>query len=161
MLKTIYSPAYRSLITELKQARIKRKMRQEDAGKLLGVTRHWIQKVETCQIRLDVIGFVSLCRIYRANPSRLISRLEEKASEEDPSFYVLAMVIMWKKARQYDPFSVHFLRTVDSRLAKMQNANGGSAFYSSLKVVFCPHFALLSVFEHPKDIGANCCRSCK
>ena len=89
MQKTIYSPIYRCLIDHLRQARKKQKLRQEDVGRKLGVSRHWIQKVETHQVRLDVVQFVILCRVYRADPSRLIRRLEEELPDEgDPSFYL-------------------------------------------------------------------------
>ena len=89
MKKTIYSPAYRKFIAELKQARINRKLRQEDVGNRIGRSRHWIQKVETLQIRIDVYQLVVLCRVYGEDPGRLIRRLEEEVSDEDPLFYVL------------------------------------------------------------------------
>lgn len=95
MQKTIYSPIYRGLIDHLRQTRKKQKLRQEDVGRKLGVSRHWIQKVETHQVRLDVVQFVILCRVYRADPSRLIRQLEEELPDEgDPSFYLLPI---WRK----------------------------------------------------------------
>jgi transcriptional regulator with XRE-family HTH domain len=92
MQKTIYSPAYRSMITHLRWIRVHRGLRQEDVGCRLGVSRHWIQKVETCQVRLDVLRFVLLCQVYRADASRIICRLAKKGlPAEGTPFFTCSM----------------------------------------------------------------------
>lgn len=75
MQKAIYSEAYRDMIQELRQIRERKGLRQEDVGRQLGVTRHWVQKVETCQIRLDVLQLAALCRVYHVDASLLMRRL--------------------------------------------------------------------------------------
>lgn len=75
MQKAIYSEAYRDMIQELRQIRERKGLRQEDVGRQLGVTRHWVQKVETCQIRLDVLQLAALCRVYHVDVSSLVRRL--------------------------------------------------------------------------------------
>ncbi len=84
--KTIYEPTYQALVTKLQRLRVAQRLRQADVGHRLGVTRHWVHKVETCQQRLDLVQFVRLCRIYGVCASRLLRRLEEESSAEDDSF---------------------------------------------------------------------------
>ncbi len=85
MRKTIFTPGYRQLVQDLRRARLGRNMRQQDVGRRLGVTRHWVAKVEACQARLDLVQFVRLCRLYRVDASRVIRRLaKELSQEEDP-----------------------------------------------------------------------------
>ena len=86
-MKTIYDPAYRKIVGDLRQARIDHNLRQADAGRQLGFTRHWIRKVETCEIRLDVVQLVRLCRVYRMDASRLVRRLAEDSPEEGESSF--------------------------------------------------------------------------
>ena len=62
MQKTIYTPAYRALITQLHQARIQAGLRQQDVAERLGVNRTWVSKVEQGQVRLDLVQFVLLSR---------------------------------------------------------------------------------------------------
>ena len=83
--KTIYNAAYIKVVEELRIARRNRGMRQEDAGRRMGVSRHWIRKVETCELRLDLVQFVRLCRLYRLDAIRLMRRVAEESPEEgDP-----------------------------------------------------------------------------
>ncbi len=85
MRKTIFTPGYRQLVEDLRLARIGRRMRQEDVGKRMGCTRHWVAKVEACQARLDLVQFVRLCRVYGLNTNRILRRLGEETPEEgDP-----------------------------------------------------------------------------
>lgn len=149
MVKTIYDPAYRSLIAELKVARIKRKLRQEDVARALRVSRHWVSKIEAATCRLDVVQFTQLCRVYHIKPCRLIRRLEKESSSPEGPFYVLDNFKKGKTVGQYVPFSLFFSRTVDWCLAIMRSSRISWDLYSRFTVVFCPHFALLSAFEHP------------
>lgn len=59
-IKTIHLQAYRGLIAELRQARLRAGITQVDAGVALGRSRQWICKTESCEIRLDVVQFVRL-----------------------------------------------------------------------------------------------------
>jgi transcriptional regulator with XRE-family HTH domain len=87
MKKSIYEPAYRKVIEDLRRTRLNLHMKQEEVGKRMGVTRHWIRKVEICELRLDIVQFVRICRIYRLDTTRLLRRVEEETPEEgDPLF---------------------------------------------------------------------------
>jgi len=86
MVKTIYDPVYRRLIGRLKQIRHEKRIRQIDAAKQLHRTRKWLSKIETHDLRLDVLCFVRLCKAYGIKASRLIREMEEEPSGDGGSF---------------------------------------------------------------------------
>jgi len=88
MNKTIYDDAYRSMVAELRRGRDRRSLRQSDVEAMLGVSRQWVQKAETCQIRLDVMQVMHLCRLYGIDAPRLVRRVAEELSDEDAPFYL-------------------------------------------------------------------------
>lgn len=88
MNKTIYDAAYRSMVAELRRGRDRRSLRQSDVAAMLGVSRQWVQKAETCQIRLDVMQVMHLCRLYGIDAPRLVRRVAEELSDEDAPFYL-------------------------------------------------------------------------
>ncbi len=61
MDKTIYCPAYRRLVARLVRARRAKGLRQIDVAASLGVSRHWVGKIEHCDLRLDMLQFVRIC----------------------------------------------------------------------------------------------------
>lgn len=75
-MKTIHEPAYRLLVSELRQARVKSGLTQTAAGRLMGHNRNWIHKAETHELRLDVLQFVRLCRVYGLKAHDLVRRME-------------------------------------------------------------------------------------
>src|SRR5450759_4600897 len=86
MVKTIYDPAYRRLISKLKQIRQDKQLRQVEVATRSGRSRKWMGKIETHDLRLDVLCFVRLCQVYGIKASRLIRDMEEEPSEDDGSF---------------------------------------------------------------------------
>jgi len=46
------------------------------AGRRMGHHRNWIHKVETYELRLDVLQFVNLCRAYGLKAHDLVRRME-------------------------------------------------------------------------------------
>jgi DNA-binding XRE family transcriptional regulator len=78
-VKTIHQTQYRRLIGELRLARTGSGLTQADAGILIGHSRQWLSKVETCEIRLDVLQFVRLCHAYSLKAHDLVRGLEEGA----------------------------------------------------------------------------------
>lgn len=76
MQKTIFNPTYRAMISELRKARIQKSLRQEDVAKRLGVSRNWVSKVERCEVRLDVLNYVRLCRALELCPREQLRTLE-------------------------------------------------------------------------------------
>lgn len=77
-MKTIHQTPYRRLVGELRLARIGSGLTQAEAGILIGHSRQWLSKVETCEIRLDVLQLVRLCHAYSLLAHELVRRLEEE-----------------------------------------------------------------------------------
>ena len=86
-IKTIYNSRYRALVEFIRAARKKRGMTQSELGRRMRLSRQVVQKIEYCQIRLDLVRYVTLCRILGLNAGQLLARLEEP-SDEDDSFYL-------------------------------------------------------------------------
>jgi transcriptional regulator with XRE-family HTH domain len=76
-MKSIHEPAYRRLVAELRRAREREGLTQTEVGRLVGRGRNWVHKVETCEIRLDVLQFVRLCRACGLKAYELVRGLEE------------------------------------------------------------------------------------
>jgi len=88
MVKTIYDPAYQRLIARIKAQRINERLTQVEAGRRVCMSRNWVAKIEMCELRLDVLHFVRLCRAYHLKASDLIKDLEEEPSLDDPSLTI-------------------------------------------------------------------------
>ncbi len=89
MRKTIYDPAYRGLIRRLREQRRKLGLSQHQAAQRLAVGRTWLTRVEQCEIRLDVIQAIRICRVYGLSAPTLVRQLEGEMSEGDDPLYVL------------------------------------------------------------------------
>jgi transcriptional regulator with XRE-family HTH domain len=85
MKKAIFEPAYQSLIASLRAARHKQGLRQEDVATRLGVTRTWVSKIESHEVRLDVIQLIHLTRVYGLQAHRLVKEVEELVRVADDS----------------------------------------------------------------------------
>jgi len=54
-MKTIYHPGYRRLMGKLRAARKAASLRLVDAARMMGRGKDWLHRVETSQVRLDVL----------------------------------------------------------------------------------------------------------
>jgi transcriptional regulator with XRE-family HTH domain len=70
--KQIYNAGYRDLIAHIKATREKLGMTQTQVAGQLGVGRSWVSKVETCDLALDLLYLIRLCRVYRLHASDMI-----------------------------------------------------------------------------------------
>ncbi len=93
-MKTIYDPAYRRLIGRLKQIRQEKQLRQVDAAKQLHRSRKWLGKIESHDLRLDVLCFIRLCQAYGIKGSRLIREMEKEEPSEDDGFSLGILMFM-------------------------------------------------------------------
>lgn len=80
MQKTIYDEGYRRLIGQLKTARCRRGWDQVGMGRLVERSRQWVSKVERCEIRVDALQLVTLCRVLEVDASRLVAQLAKEES---------------------------------------------------------------------------------
>lgn len=62
--KQIYNAGYRELVAHLMATRKMLGMTQGQVAGHLGVGRSWVSKVETCELALDLLYLVKLCRVY-------------------------------------------------------------------------------------------------
>ena len=72
-MKSIYSPAYRSLLGWLRASRMTQNLSMRDVGKRMGMPHSWVGKVETGERRLDVEEFVRLCHALGIDPGQGIA----------------------------------------------------------------------------------------
>ena len=86
-MTTIYDPAYRKLLNRLTDQRVAKGLTQSQAARLIGRSRNWLSKVECAQLRLDIIQFIRLCRVYGMDAACQIRQVaEELADDGDSSF---------------------------------------------------------------------------
>ena len=77
-MKTIHQTPYRRLVGELRHARVGSGLTQAEARRLIGHSRQWISKIESSEIRLDVLQLVQLCQLYGLKAHDLVRGLGEE-----------------------------------------------------------------------------------
>jgi transcriptional regulator with XRE-family HTH domain len=75
--KQIYNEGYRKLILALKSARKRLGYTQEAAAVRIGVKRTWVNKIESCELRLDLLHLISVSKAYGLNAKKLIELMEK------------------------------------------------------------------------------------
>jgi transcriptional regulator with XRE-family HTH domain len=85
--KAIYNPKYRALVEFIRAVRKDRGMTQRELGRRMRLSHQTVHKIESCEVRLDLVRYVTLCRILGLDAGQLLARLEEP-SDEDDSFYL-------------------------------------------------------------------------
>lgn len=65
MKKTIYSKEHKQLVERLKKARIEAELDQNEVAKLLRRSQSYVSKVESGQLRVDVVQLKEFARIYK------------------------------------------------------------------------------------------------
>ena len=94
-MKTIFDPRYVRLIDTLRTVRHKAGLTQAQAARRVGMSRVWLGKIERREVRLDVLHFVVLCRVYGAGCARLIRRLEEELQDDGSSSLAIRHGWIW------------------------------------------------------------------
>jgi len=122
-MKTIYNPAYRRLIARIKARRIDAHLTKVAAGRRVCMSRNWVAKIEMCELRLDVLHFVRLCRAYKLKASDLIKSLEEESSD-DPSLAILGFFMFYHE--------VCYAKFFPSVLPNFSFYQSGSDWYKKL-----------------------------
>lgn len=84
--KAIHDPRYHTLVGIISDTRKRKGLTQFELGRRLLLSRQTIQKIESCEVRLDILRYVTLCRILGLNAGRLLGRLEEPSEEDDPLY---------------------------------------------------------------------------
>lgn len=76
-MKTIHEVTYQKLVMELRKTRKDAKLTQADVATLVGRSRQWVHKMETFEIRMDVVQLIRFCHLYGLKAHELVRRLEE------------------------------------------------------------------------------------
>ena len=74
--KQIYNAGYRAVVARLKTARLKAKLSQAQVALKMGVNRRWVSKIETCELKLDVLHFVRMCQVLGLRAREEIAGME-------------------------------------------------------------------------------------
>lgn len=72
MDKTIYSKEHRYLVDKLKRARNEAGLSQSDAAAMLHKTQSYISKIESGQLRVDIVQLKAFATIYNKDISYFI-----------------------------------------------------------------------------------------
>ena len=90
MQKAIFNEAYRKMVGQLRSKRKAMGLSQREVARKLSVHRSWLTHVEMCEVRMDVVQYVRVCRVYGLSASRMMRQLEgASSSEEDDPLYLL------------------------------------------------------------------------
>ncbi len=73
MKKTIYSKEYKYLVGKLKKARKEAGLGQDKVAKLLKRSQSYVSKIESGQLRIDVLQLKEFARIYKKRLDFFIS----------------------------------------------------------------------------------------
>ena len=76
MQKSVHSPKYRVLIDRLIEARKAIGMTQQALADQLGRPQSFVAKYENGERRLDVIEFLEIARIFKADPHAILRDVE-------------------------------------------------------------------------------------
>ena len=72
--KSIYSNKHRFLTQQLRKARLEANLTQKEVADTLGKTQSYISKVETGQLRIDIIQLEQFASIYKKKLEYFISK---------------------------------------------------------------------------------------
>lgn len=75
-MKSIFTQEYRIVIDHLRDARLKASLTQKHIASKLSKSQSFVSKYENRDRRLDIVEFVSICRIIDIDPCRIIRRMK-------------------------------------------------------------------------------------
>jgi transcriptional regulator with XRE-family HTH domain len=96
--KAIYNPKYRALVEFIRAVRKDSGMTQKELGRRMRISHQTVHKIESCEVRLDLVRYVTLCRILGLKAGQLLGRLEEP-SDEDAPLYLSELYIRQENKR--------------------------------------------------------------
>ncbi len=78
MSKSIYSAEYEIFARRLREARVGAHLKQTELAERLGRTHSYVSRIETRQIRVDVIELREICRALGISFRTFMSDLEDE-----------------------------------------------------------------------------------
>ncbi len=80
-MKSSLDPRQALLLSLLRNGRISNNTTQISIAESLGKPQSWVSKVESGEVELSVIDFISLCNVLKIDPAQVISTLTKDANE--------------------------------------------------------------------------------
>ena len=84
--KSIYDPRYRAVVGIIAATRKRLGVSQSELGARLRLSRQTVQKIESCEVKLDLVRYVDLCRVLGLDAGQLLCRLEDTSDEDAPLY---------------------------------------------------------------------------
>ena len=71
-MPSIYSPAYKSFLTRLRQRRLTKQLTQVQVAKALGKPQSFVSKIEHGERRLDPLELKAIAKLYGVSIDQLV-----------------------------------------------------------------------------------------
>lgn len=84
VMKTIYQPAYQTLIRHLVDLRKSKELTQVALANMLSKPQSYVAKIEGCERKLDVLEFMAWCQALGVRPSEVMVLMEY--DDKNPNF---------------------------------------------------------------------------
>lgn len=65
------------IATELKVARVRKKLTQAELADKLKMAQSFVYKYESCERRLEVMEFITICKTLDADPHEIIDKVNK------------------------------------------------------------------------------------
>ncbi len=85
MPKPTHRQKYEVFLAQLRAARVRAGMTQEETAKRLGSTQTFVSKCERGERRLDVIDLIDFLDAFGANPADFVNELSSKLRPTGPA----------------------------------------------------------------------------
>lgn len=82
LTKSLFSPTYTRFLALLKQARLEAGLTQSEVARRLGKPQSFISKCEAGERRVDVVEFLEFCRVFGADPVKILGELENPPKDK-------------------------------------------------------------------------------
>lgn len=81
-MKSIYKKQYKLLIEWVVSKRLIAGLTQVELASKLNKPQSYISKIESCERRLDLIEFIDICSVIKADPTEVIELLQQEYRDE-------------------------------------------------------------------------------
>ena len=81
MPKSVFSKDYKRFLTQLRAARERAGLTQEEVARRLGQTQSWVSKCERGERRIDVLELRAFCRAFEVSFVGFVKKLDRSLVE--------------------------------------------------------------------------------
>ncbi len=74
----VVSIQYRKAIEAIREARVRQNITQRGLAKSLGKPPSFVNKIELCERRIDILEFIAICAALDIDASQLLGEIEAK-----------------------------------------------------------------------------------